>query len=222
MRWCHGDAVYDRCSNTNEEYKEKLTKSSIRLQERSTTLYSLARRPKAPDKHVRRVDNRPPRVTEDLRGDNNGTRTMRHSYMNVVPGVDDDEVSCLSKEMVNERQTARCMLSLMNERRGVPVAKQPTHSKMHNEYSSGLQTTVKSHQKQPLDGLHIQRSEEPCNGSHIQHIKGSSGGSCTQHDGGIVDERCFESKCQTQRDTDKIVSGPTGMEYNAVLTGKRA
>jgi hypothetical protein len=46
MRWHHGDRVYDRCSNTNDEYKEKLTNSSIRLQERSTTLYSLARRPK--------------------------------------------------------------------------------------------------------------------------------------------------------------------------------
>jgi hypothetical protein len=63
----HGDGVYDRCSNTNDEYKEKLTKLSVRLQERSTMLYSLARRPKAPDKRVRQVDYRPPRVTENSR-----------------------------------------------------------------------------------------------------------------------------------------------------------
>jgi hypothetical protein len=85
-------------------------------------VYSLARRPKAPDKRVRWVDDRPPRVNEDSRGDHNGTRTMRRSYTNVVPGGDDDEVSCLSKEMVNERRTARCTPSIMNERRGVPAA----------------------------------------------------------------------------------------------------
>jgi hypothetical protein len=102
MRRRHGDRVHDRRSNTNKEYKEKLTNSSIRLQERSTTLHSLARRPKALDKCVRQVDDRPSRVTEDSRGDHNGTRTMRRSYTNVVPGIDDDEVSCLSKEMVNE------------------------------------------------------------------------------------------------------------------------
>jgi hypothetical protein len=77
----------------------------------------------------------------------------------------------------------------MNERRGVPVAKQPTCSRTHNKYSFGLQTTIKSHQKQPLDSSRIQRSEEPCNGSHIRHIEGLSGGLCTQHDGGVVDER---------------------------------
>jgi hypothetical protein len=76
-RRCHGDGVYDRCLNTNDEYKEKLTNLSVRLQERSTTLYSLARRPKALDKHVWWVDNRPPRVIEDSRGDHKGTRTMK-------------------------------------------------------------------------------------------------------------------------------------------------
>jgi hypothetical protein len=50
MRWHHWDGVYDRHSNMNNKYKEKLTNLSVRLQERSTTLYSLAKRPKAPDK----------------------------------------------------------------------------------------------------------------------------------------------------------------------------
>jgi hypothetical protein len=189
MRRRYGDVVYDRCWTTNDGSREKLTNSSVWLQEWSTDMYSLARRPKALDKHVWRVDDRPPRVNEDSRGDHNGTGTMRHSYTNVVPGGDDNEVSCLSKEMVNERWTARCTPSIMNKRRGVPAAQRPTHSKTRNKYSSGLQMTEKSHQKQLLDGSRIQRREEPCNSSHIRRIEGSSGGSSTQHDRGIVDER---------------------------------
>jgi hypothetical protein len=44
-------------SKLNIKQKKELTKSSVRLQEWSTDLYSSARRPKAPDKYVRRTDN---------------------------------------------------------------------------------------------------------------------------------------------------------------------
>jgi hypothetical protein len=98
----HGDGVYDRRSNTNDEYKEKLTNLSVRLQERSTMLYSLARRPKAPDKRVRWVDDRPPRVTENSRQHRDGVVVRKHSYMNVEPPISSDENSCLSKIVVNK------------------------------------------------------------------------------------------------------------------------
>jgi hypothetical protein len=66
-------------------------------------LYSPARRPKVPDKHIQHVDDGPPLVPKDSRGHHNGTREMKCSYMNAVPGIDDNEVSCLPTEIVNER-----------------------------------------------------------------------------------------------------------------------
>jgi hypothetical protein len=95
----------------------------------------------------------------------------------------------------------------MNERRGVPAAQQPTHSKTCNDYSSGLQTAVKSHQKEPLDGSRIQRNEELCNGSCIWRIKGSSGGSCTQRDGGIANERRSNSNIKHKEILMKLSVG---------------
>jgi hypothetical protein len=56
-RRCQGDAVYDRRSTKNDEHKGRLTKSSVRRQERSTDLYSQTRRPKASDKSGRHIDN---------------------------------------------------------------------------------------------------------------------------------------------------------------------
>jgi hypothetical protein len=102
MRRCHGDRVYGRCSNTNDEYKEKLTNLSVRLQERSTTLYSMARRPKAPDKRVQQVDDRPPRVTENSRRHYDSVVVRKHLYTNVEPPVSNDENSHLSEIVVNK------------------------------------------------------------------------------------------------------------------------
>jgi hypothetical protein len=102
MRWHHGDAVYDRRLTTNDESKEKLTNSSVCRQEWSTELYSPARRPKALDKCVQCIDDRPSLVTEDLRGDHNGTGERKHSYMNIEPPVSNNENSCLMKVVVNK------------------------------------------------------------------------------------------------------------------------
>jgi hypothetical protein len=41
-------------------------------------------------------------VTKESRRHRDGVVNTRHSYTNIVPGVDDDETSRLSKEMVNE------------------------------------------------------------------------------------------------------------------------
>jgi hypothetical protein len=46
------------CLKSNVKHKIKLTKSSVRLQEQSTTQYSLVRKPKAPDKCVWHVDDK--------------------------------------------------------------------------------------------------------------------------------------------------------------------
>jgi hypothetical protein len=80
-------------------------------------------------------------------------------------------------------------------------------SKTCNNYPSGLQTAVKFHQKETLDGLRIQRSEEPCNGSRIWRIKGSSGGLCTQSDGGVVDERHSNSNVKHKEILTKLSVG---------------
>jgi hypothetical protein len=78
---------------------------------------------------------------------------------------------------------------------------------MRNNYAPGLQTAIKSHQRELSDSSCIQRSEEPCNSLHIWHIKGSSGGSCTQHDGGIVDERCSNSNVKHKEILTKLSVG---------------
>jgi hypothetical protein len=80
-------------------------------------------------------------------------------------------------------------------------------SKTRNDYSSGLQTAVRPHQKEPSDSLHIQRSEEPCNGSRIWRIEGLSGGSCTQRDGGVVDERRSNSNVKHKEILTKLSVG---------------
>jgi hypothetical protein len=159
-RWHHGDGVYNRHSNTNDKNKEKLTNSSVRLQERSTTLYSLTRRPKAPDKHIRRVDDRPPRVTEDSRGDHNGTRTMKHLYMNIEPAVSNDENSRLMKVVVNKRWTAYITPSLTNRSGGTLVTQGSMHSKMRNGYLYDPQTAVPLSQTQPSRGSSNPRYRE--------------------------------------------------------------
>jgi hypothetical protein len=50
--------VDERRLNSNIKHKEILTKLLVGLQKQSTMLYSLVREPKAPDKHVWRVDDR--------------------------------------------------------------------------------------------------------------------------------------------------------------------
>jgi hypothetical protein len=122
-----GDAVYNRRLTKNDVTKGKLTKSSVRRQERSTDLYSQTRRPKAPDKRVRQVDDRPPRVTEDLRGDHNGTRTMKRSYTNIEPAT--------------------------NRSGGALVTQGSTRSKTRNGYLYDPQTAVPLSQPQLSRGL---------------------------------------------------------------------
>jgi hypothetical protein len=48
------------------------------------------------------VDSRRVLVTEESIQHRGSVVNTRHSYTNIIPGIDDDEVSCLSKEMVNE------------------------------------------------------------------------------------------------------------------------
>jgi hypothetical protein len=148
----HGDAVYDRCSTKNEETKGKLTKSSVRRQERSTTLYSQARKPKEPDKHVQRVDDRSPQVTEDSRGHHNGTRETKRLDMNIDQVVSDEENSRLMKEGINKRWTVCIMPSLTNKSGGALVTQGPTCSKTCNGYLYNPQTAVPSSQPQSSRG----------------------------------------------------------------------
>jgi hypothetical protein len=148
-----GYGVYNRCSITNDEYKEKLTKLSVRLQERSTTLYSLARRPKAPDKRVRQVDDRPPRVTENSRQHCDGVIVRKRSYTNVEPTVSNDENSRLSGIVVNKQWTAYITPSLTNRSGGTLVTQGSTRSRMRNGYLYDPQTAVPSSQPQPSRGL---------------------------------------------------------------------
>jgi hypothetical protein len=62
----------------------------------------MARRPKEPDKHVWRVNDRLPLITEDSRGHHNGTREMKRSDTNIDQVVSDDKDSRLTKEVINE------------------------------------------------------------------------------------------------------------------------
>ena len=55
---CVGSAIDMKCSCTNIEATEKLTKLSVNQIEQSTTLYSPERRPKVPDKSVWCINNR--------------------------------------------------------------------------------------------------------------------------------------------------------------------
>jgi hypothetical protein len=66
-----GGAGNGRRSKPNVKQKEILTSLSVSIQERSTDKYSPVRKPKAPDKHARHVDNKynpeahnAPRTTE--------------------------------------------------------------------------------------------------------------------------------------------------------------
>jgi hypothetical protein len=61
-------------------------------------------------------------VTKESRQHRDGVINTRHSYTNVVPGVDDNKASRLSKEMVNKRQTAHYMPSPTNKGGGVSAA----------------------------------------------------------------------------------------------------
>jgi hypothetical protein len=61
-------------------------------------------------------------VTEEARRHRDGVVNTRRSYTNVVPGIDDDETSRLSKEMVNERRTVHYTPSPTNKGGGVPAA----------------------------------------------------------------------------------------------------
>jgi hypothetical protein len=53
-----GGVANERRSKPNVKQKEKLTSLSVSVQEQSTVTYSLGRKPKVPDKHARRVDNK--------------------------------------------------------------------------------------------------------------------------------------------------------------------
>jgi hypothetical protein len=97
----HGDDVYDRCRMTTDGAREKLTNSSVCRQEWSTDKYSQVKKPKAPDKHVRRIEDRSSLVTEESRGDHNGTGVRKCSYTNIEPPVSNDENSRLSEKVVN-------------------------------------------------------------------------------------------------------------------------
>jgi hypothetical protein len=118
---CGGGAGNRRRLKPNVKQKEKLTNSSVRLQEWSTTSYSLARRPKAPDKRVWCRDDKLPIVLEDMRGHHNGTREMKCSDTNIDQVGSDNKGSRMTKEVVNERQTAYGTPSLTKETGYLPV-----------------------------------------------------------------------------------------------------
>jgi hypothetical protein len=115
--------------------------------------------------------------------------------MNVIPGIDDNEVSHLSKEIVNEQWTVHCTPSLTNETGYSPVLQQPTCSTTCKKNPSGPQTTTDLLQR------------ETASSSHIQHIEGLSGGSCTQHDGGIANERHLNLNVKHKEKLTKLSVG---------------
>jgi hypothetical protein len=59
------------------------------------------RKPKVLDKHVRRIEDRPSLVTEELRGDHNGAGVRKRLYMNIEPPVSNDKNSHVSEKVVN-------------------------------------------------------------------------------------------------------------------------
>jgi hypothetical protein len=187
----------------NDEYKKKLTNSLIRLQEWSTTSYSLARRPKAPDKRVRCGDDRLPIVLEDLRGHHNGTRETKRSDTNIDQGGSDNKDSRLMKEGINKRGMACIMPSLTNKNGGTPVTQGPMHSKMRNEHASGPQMAVDSHQRDSSSGLH-RRSME---GQHI--------GMQAQSDGGVKNKG--HSKLNVEQKKELTKASVSQNERSTVL-----
>jgi hypothetical protein len=143
-------------------------------------------------------------VAKDSKQHHDGVVEMKCSCMNVILGVDDDKISCLSKEMVNERQTAHCMPSLTNERGGAPATQQPTHSTTYKEYPSSPQTTADSLQRETARDLHIQHMEGPCGSSHIQQGEEPCRGSRVQCDSGANNERCSKSNVKHKKKLTKL------------------
>jgi hypothetical protein len=69
----------------------------------------------------RRIEDRSSLVTEESRGDHNGTGVRKCSYTNVEPNVSNNENNCLSEKVVNGRWTACITPSLTNKKGGAPV-----------------------------------------------------------------------------------------------------
>jgi hypothetical protein len=152
MRRHHEDGVYDRRSNTNDGSREKLTNLSVCRQEWSTDMYSQVRKPKAPDKRVRRIEDRPSLVTEETRGDHNGNEVRKRSYTNIELPVSNDENSHLSEKIVKGQWMACITPSLTNKKGDTPVTQRPTCSRTCNGYLYDPQTAIPSSQPQSSRG----------------------------------------------------------------------
>jgi hypothetical protein len=88
--------------------------------------------------------------------------------------------SRLTKEIVNERWMACCMLSLTNETGYLPVPQRPTCSTTHKKDSSGPQMTADLLQRELMSSTCIQCLEEVWGRLHIQCGGGTGNGRCSK------------------------------------------
>jgi hypothetical protein len=192
MRWSRGTSAVDKKQATGNKPDPQLpTRSRTRETSHNglqTASPAFQKKPsiilKGPrdGETRRRIEDRSSLVTEESRGDHNGTGVRKRLYTNVEPNVSNNKNRRLSEKVVNGQWTACITPSLTNKKGGTPVTQRPMHSKMRNEHEYSPQTTADSSQRALMSGARIQCLEEAWGGLHIRRGGGTNNGRCSNLD----------------------------------------
>jgi hypothetical protein len=125
----HGSGAGNgRRSKSNVKHKKRLTSLSVNVQERSTVTYLLGRKPKAPDKHARRVDNK-----YNLKAHNAPRPTERDC---VEQSLKQQDVFGRQRSLCDSRHTSHDTMCERVAERGVMECAHPTYPthQVHGPY----------------------------------------------------------------------------------------